>query len=410
MASCLPSRPPPPSKCRRLPPSPRRPRRRAPRPACPVQPARLPRQSRGPGGRGLGEGPVFQQPHRRCARLLRPAHRQARADRQHRQRDEHAQLRHLQVRAPRGGGAHHRDRPQPQRLHRHPGRRPTSSRSSAPARTRARSASRSSPTRPTCPRRTGRLLPAAPALPRPHRDRRRAPAVHPAGQHVPNFTALEKAGALIITDDATTVRRLVDLVASLDQPFAPVTEKWIRLERADATKAIEFLNSVFDSKSASSGSSGARPARRAATTSQPNTDAGPSAAPTKTNPSPNENPGVQTVQQRRQRADHPERRFHHPGPHHPDGRRAHQPRARRHQPGEHDHRRAPPGGIRRRHAFRPARSPAAEVRQRHRRAAHPRAGAQPNPARTTERQLPPARAAPPARPATAARPAPPAPA
>lgn len=67
-----------------------------------------------------------------------------------------------------------------------------------------------------------------------------------------NVTALEKAGAIIITYDATTLRRLVDLVASLDQPFAPVTEKWIRLERADASKAIEFLNSVFDSKSGSS--------------------------------------------------------------------------------------------------------------------------------------------------------------
>ncbi len=78
----------------------------------------------------------------------------------------------------------------------------------------------------------------------------------PPGNTV-NFTALEKAGAVIITDDASTVRKLVDLVASLDQPFAPVTEKWIRLERADAAKAIEFLNSVFDSKSASSGGSSA---------------------------------------------------------------------------------------------------------------------------------------------------------
>ncbi len=76
----------------------------------------------------------------------------------------------------------------------------------------------------------------------------------PPGNTV-NFTALEKAGAIIITDDATTVRRLVDLVASLDQPLAPVTEKWIRLERAEASKAVEFLNSVFDSKGTSSAGS-----------------------------------------------------------------------------------------------------------------------------------------------------------
>ena len=76
----------------------------------------------------------------------------------------------------------------------------------------------------------------------------------PQGNQV-NFTALEKAGALIATADATTVRRLVELVGSLDQPLAPVTEKWIRLERATADKAIEFLNSVFDSKSGSAGGS-----------------------------------------------------------------------------------------------------------------------------------------------------------
>ena len=102
-----------------------------------------------------------------------------------------------------------------------------------------------------------------------------------------NFTALEKAGAVIITDDATTVRRLVDLVRSLDQPLAPVTEKWIRLERADAAKAVEFLNSVFDSKSTSTGTStpgapgatagttiqgGRRPIRRGGEDAQPQAD------------------------------------------------------------------------------------------------------------------------------------------
>ncbi len=92
----------------------------------------------------------------------------------------------------------------------------------------------------------------------------------PPGNTV-NFTALEKAGAIIVTDNATSVRRLVDLVASLDQPFAPVIEKWIRLERADASKAIEFLNSVLDSKgSASSGSSAPGGNPGSATTNLPN--------------------------------------------------------------------------------------------------------------------------------------------
>ena len=72
------------------------------------------------------------------------------------------------------------------------------------------------------------------------------------------FTPLEKAGALIITDTAVSVRRLAGLIAQLDLPSAPVTEEFIRLERADAAKALEFLNTVFDIKGSDSarGSSG----------------------------------------------------------------------------------------------------------------------------------------------------------
>ena len=86
----------------------------------------------------------------------------------------------------------------------------------------------------------------------------------PGGNQV-NFTALPKAGALIATADATTIRHLVELVGSLDQPLAPITEKWIRLERATATKAVEFLNRVFDTKGGSSGSSGSTGAPGAGT-------------------------------------------------------------------------------------------------------------------------------------------------
>ena len=78
------------------------------------------------------------------------------------------------------------------------------------------------------------------------------------GQYVPpinraNFTALEKAGALIITDTAPSVRRLVALLAQIDQPASPVVERYFRLDRADATKALEFLNTLFDTKAAGSG-------------------------------------------------------------------------------------------------------------------------------------------------------------
>ena len=72
------------------------------------------------------------------------------------------------------------------------------------------------------------------------------------------FTPLEKAGALIITDTAVSVRRLVGLLTQLDQPASPVVERYFRLERADATKALEFLNTLFETKNAAtSGSTGA---------------------------------------------------------------------------------------------------------------------------------------------------------
>ena len=69
------------------------------------------------------------------------------------------------------------------------------------------------------------------------------------------FTPLEKAGALIITDTAVSVRRLVGLLTQLDQPASPVVERYFRLDRADATKALEFLNTLFETKNAATGTS-----------------------------------------------------------------------------------------------------------------------------------------------------------
>jgi general secretion pathway protein D len=77
----------------------------------------------------------------------------------------------------------------------------------------------------------------------------------PPGQST-GVTALQKSGALLITDSANSVRRLVNMVNQIDLPVAPVTEKFIRLERADATKAVEFLDSVFDIKGSQNGAGG----------------------------------------------------------------------------------------------------------------------------------------------------------
>ncbi len=97
------------------------------------------------------------------------------------------------------------------------------------------------------------------------------------GQYIPpnpnsiGFTALESAGAILITDTARSVRRLVGLINQLDLPASPVTERFIPLKRAEATKAVEFLNGVFDLKSGGStpGQTGGA-ATTAAAGSQPN--------------------------------------------------------------------------------------------------------------------------------------------
>lgn len=68
------------------------------------------------------------------------------------------------------------------------------------------------------------------------------------GNNAVAFTPLQKSGALIITDTANGVRRIVSLLAQIDVPSAPVVERFIRLDRADAAKAVEFLNGVFETK------------------------------------------------------------------------------------------------------------------------------------------------------------------
>ena len=101
------------------------------------------------------------------------------------------------------------------------------------------------------------------------------------------FNAIPKAGALIITDNASHLKQLVALIAQIDLPAAPVMEKSIRLERADATKAVEFLNNVFELKAsntpgqagtaAAAGANNAavrRPIRRVGDDGQPIADAG----------------------------------------------------------------------------------------------------------------------------------------
>ena len=60
-----------------------------------------------------------------------------------------------------------------------------------------------------------------------------------------SFIALPKTGAILATEDSPTLRRLLPIVQELDVPPATVIDKFVRLERADAAKAVEFVNAVL---------------------------------------------------------------------------------------------------------------------------------------------------------------------
>ncbi|OAI43130.1 hypothetical protein AYO41_02730 [Verrucomicrobia bacterium SCGC AG-212-E04] len=73
-----------------------------------------------------------------------------------------------------------------------------------------------------------------------------------------SFVALPKSGALLVTESTSVIRKLVQLVRDVDIPPAEVVEEFIRLERADVTKAVEFLNAVFERKESATAPTGNR--------------------------------------------------------------------------------------------------------------------------------------------------------
>lgn len=82
-----------------------------------------------------------------------------------------------------------------------------------------------------------------------------------------SFVALPKSGALLVTESTSVIRKLVQLVREVDLPPADVVQEFVQLQRADATKAVEFLNAVFEKKEAAAAAGGPRggAARRPAT-------------------------------------------------------------------------------------------------------------------------------------------------
>ncbi len=71
-----------------------------------------------------------------------------------------------------------------------------------------------------------------------------------------SFVALPKSGALLVTESTSVLRKLVQLVREVDLPPADVVQEFIALQRAEATKAVEFLNSVFEKKESTTGGAG----------------------------------------------------------------------------------------------------------------------------------------------------------
>jgi type II secretion system protein D len=61
-----------------------------------------------------------------------------------------------------------------------------------------------------------------------------------------SFLALPKAGSILITENSSVIRTLIQIVNQIDVPPAQVVSEFIKLERADASKVVEMLKDVFD--------------------------------------------------------------------------------------------------------------------------------------------------------------------
>ena len=72
-----------------------------------------------------------------------------------------------------------------------------------------------------------------------------------------SFIALPKTGAILATEDSPTLRRLLPVIEALDVPPATVIDKFVKLERADAAKAVEFVNAVLGKEKTGSGNANA---------------------------------------------------------------------------------------------------------------------------------------------------------
>ena len=61
-----------------------------------------------------------------------------------------------------------------------------------------------------------------------------------------SFLALPKSSSILVTENSSVIRSLVNIINQVDIPPAEVVSEFIKLERADAGKVVDMLKEVFD--------------------------------------------------------------------------------------------------------------------------------------------------------------------
>ncbi len=61
-----------------------------------------------------------------------------------------------------------------------------------------------------------------------------------------SFLALPKSSSILVTENSSVIRSLVNIINQVDIPPAEVVSEFIKLERADASKVVDMLKEVFE--------------------------------------------------------------------------------------------------------------------------------------------------------------------
>ena len=72
-----------------------------------------------------------------------------------------------------------------------------------------------------------------------------------------SFLALPKSSSILVTENSSVIRSLVNIINQVDIPPAEVVSEFIKLERADASKVVDMLKEVFEKGNQPPGTPGA---------------------------------------------------------------------------------------------------------------------------------------------------------